>query len=80
MSPDEPEAQKAFRDKFDFPFPLLSDAYVKLARAYEAWGEYTGVDRSTFLIDSQGVIRKIWRKVSVKGHVDTVLEAAGTIA
>ncbi|WP_446830181.1 peroxiredoxin [Candidatus Foliamicus sp.] len=71
-----------FRAKQSFPFHLLSDPDETLCNAYGVIVEksmygrkYMGIDRSTFLIDEQGVLRKEWRKVKVKGHVDEVLEA-----
>lgn len=72
-----------FRAKQGFPFHLLSDPDETLCNAYGVIVEknmygrkYMGIDRSTFLIDEQGVLRKEWRKVKVKGHVEEVLEAA----
>ncbi len=71
-----------FRAKQNFPFHLLSDPEETLCNAYGVIVEksmygrkYMGIDRSTFLIDEQGVLRKEWRKVKVKGHVEEVLEA-----
>ena len=64
------------------PFDLLSDPEEKLCRAFDVIQEKTlygrkfmGVERSTFLIDANGKLRKEWRKVKVKGHADEVLEA-----
>lgn len=71
-----------FRGKHDFPFHLLSDPEETLCSAYGVIKEksmygrkYMGIERSTFLIDEQGVLRQEWRKVKVKGHVEEVLEA-----
>lgn len=71
-----------FRGKQDFPFHLLSDPDETLCNAYGVIKEksmygrkYMGIERSTFLIDEQGVLRQEWRKVKVKGHVEEVLEA-----
>ena len=63
------------------PFPLLSDPDQALLAALGAWGmkknygkEYEGIIRSTFLVDPQGIIRQVWPKVAVKGHVQAVLD------
>ncbi len=69
-----------FRDKYDLNFPLLADVDHKLAEKYGAWREKNmygkktmGIQRSTFLIDAEGKVRKIWKKVSVDGHDEAVL-------
>jgi len=79
ISPDSVESHKKFKEKFDLPFILLSDESKKVLQKYEVWKEksmygkkYMGVERTTFLIDAKGVIRKIYPKVKVKGHVDQV--------
>ena len=70
-----------FKSKQNFPFELLSDPDEKMCKAFDVmkmksmYGrEYIGVDRSTFLIDKSGIVRKIWRGVKVKNHVLEVLE------
>ena len=75
-----------FRAKQNFPFHLLSDPDETLCKAYDVMKEksmygrkYMGVERSTFLIDEQGVLRREWRKVKVRGHVAEVLEAVRTL-
>ncbi|WP_166268490.1 peroxiredoxin [Marinobacter caseinilyticus] len=82
VSRDGLKAHENFRAKHDFPFDLISDKdealcqlfdVIKLKKLYGK--EYMGIDRSTFLIDKQGVLRKEWRSVKVNGHVDEVLEA-----
>ena len=82
VSPDKPEKNAKFKAKHDFPYRLLSDPEHTLAKAYGAWvkkknygREYMGIDRSTFLINAQGVVQEAWRTVKVKGHVDAVLLA-----
>lgn len=71
-----------FRAKYDLPFRLLSDEEGALCAAYGVWVKkslygrsYMGIERSTFLIDEKGVLRAIWRKVKVSGHVDEVQKA-----
>ncbi len=75
-----------FRGKHDFPFHLLSDPEETLCNAYDVIKEksmygrkYMGIERSTFLIDENGVLRREWRKVKVKGHVEEVLEAVRSL-
>lgn len=82
VSPDSPEAHARFRKKYDLSFPLLSDPEKTLAKAYGVWvkkqnygREYMGVERSTFFVDRHGVVKKVWRKVRVPGHVDEVLHS-----
>ena len=83
VSRDSVRTHENFCTKQSFPFNLLSDADEKLCRQFDVIKEknlygrkYMGIERSTFLIDSAGVLQKEWRKVKVKGHVDAVLEAA----
>lgn len=75
-----------FRAKQGFPFHLLSDPGEALCNAYGVMKEksmygrkYMGIERSTFLIDEQGVLRREWRKVKVKGHAEEVLEATRSL-
>ncbi len=86
-SRDNLKAQERFRTKQGFPFDLLADTDEALCRAFDVikvkkmYGrESLGVERSTFLIDAQGVLRQEWRGVKVKGHVDEVLAAARELA
>jgi peroxiredoxin Q/BCP len=72
-----------FREKHNLTVPLLSDSETDICERYGVWVEkamygkkYFGIERATFLIDGDGVIRRIWRKVKVTNHVDTVLDAA----
>lgn len=81
-SKDSPARHDKFKAKYDLPFTLVSDEDGKMIEAYGAWVEknmygrkYMGIDRSTFLIDANGVIRRIWRKVKVKDHVAEVKAA-----
>ncbi len=81
-SRDSIKAQENFKAKNGFPFDLISDTEEKLCTAFDVikmknmYGrKVRGIERSTFLIDPEGVLRKAWRKVKVKGHVDEVLDA-----
>jgi peroxiredoxin Q/BCP len=85
LSKDSVKSHDKFKAKFGFPFALLADEETKLIDALGAWVEksmygrkYMGTDRSTFIVDGNGVIQKVWRKVKVPGHVDEVLEAVKT--
>ncbi len=76
ISPDTPEKQKKFDEKFDLGFPLLADEDHSVADAYGVWGkkkmygnEYMGIVRSSFLIDEQGKIAAAWYKVSPKNTI-----------
>ncbi|HEX9802477.1 MAG TPA: peroxiredoxin [Gammaproteobacteria bacterium] len=82
VSRDGIKSHENFKAKQDFPFELLSDSEETLCRLFDVIKEKNmygrkvmGIERSTFLIDADGVLRREWRKVKVKGHVDEVLEA-----
>ena len=82
VSRDSVASHDKFKKKHELPFILASDADGKVTEKYGVWVEksmygrkYMGMDRSTFLIDGKGVIRGLWRKVKVPGHVDEVLKA-----
>lgn len=83
VSRDSLKTHENFRAKQSFPFELISDKDEQLCQLFDViklkklYGkEYLGVDRSTFLIDRNGVLRQHWRSVKVPGHVDAVLQAA----
>lgn len=83
VSKDSIASHEKFRDKYKLNFALLSDPDGKMIEAYGAWGDKNmygkkmkGIIRSTVLIGSDGKVAAVWPKVSVKGHVDAVLEAA----
>jgi len=87
VSPDKLPPIEKFAGKYKLTFPLASDETHKVADAYGTWVEksmygrkYMGMERSTFLIDKAGKIARVWRKVSVTGHVADVLEAAKSLA
>jgi peroxiredoxin Q/BCP len=82
VSPDTVESHCQFRDKFSLNFPLLADPDHKVAEQYGAWRERNvhgnitlGIQRSTFLIDAEGRVAKVWRSVKVDGHDEQVLAA-----
>ena len=82
ISRDSVKSHENFKAKQQFPFDLLSDADEKACKLFDVIKEKNmygrkvmGIERSTFLIDDKGVLRREWRKVKVKGHVDEVLEA-----
>ncbi|MGA9851724.1 MAG: peroxiredoxin [Gammaproteobacteria bacterium] len=86
VSRDSLKSHENFREKFDLKFDLLSDEQEKLCKLFDVMKEKNmygrkvyGIERSTFLIDAGGVLRREWRKVSVKGHVDEVLDAVKTL-
>lgn len=86
ISRDNLKSHEKFKDKYELPFTLLSDAEGKVCELYgclvkkSMFGkEYLGLERSTFLIDKEGVVRKIWRKVKVDGHSEEILEALNSL-
>jgi peroxiredoxin Q/BCP len=83
VSADPASCHDKFKAKHNLNFMLLSDAETTLAQACGVWVEksmygkkYKGLERATFLIDAEGIVRKVWRKVKVPGHAAEVLEAA----
>lgn len=81
VSPDDVESHQAFSGKFSLNFPLLADTKHSVAEKYGAWRErnrygrkFMGIQRSTFIIDEQGKVAKVWKAVQVKGHEQKVLE------
>ena len=82
VSPDEETSHVKFKKKYGLPFTLLADPEHKVADDYGVWGEksaygktYMGVERSTFLMDSEGNVAKVMRKVEPDTHADDVLAA-----
>jgi thioredoxin-dependent peroxiredoxin len=82
VSPDDVASHVKFRDKYQLNFPLLADPDHATAEKYGAWREKNmygkksmGVQRSTYLIDEQGKVAKVWKRVQVDGHDQQVLEA-----
>ena len=82
ISKDSLKKHHNFTDKHDLNFPILSDENGTVCEEYGVWVEknmygrkYMGIERTTFLIDPDGVIQDIWRKVQVNGHIDAVRTA-----
>lgn len=82
VSRDSVRTHENFKKKHEFPFHLLSDGDEKLCKQFDVIHEkklygrtYMGIERSTFLIDPEGVLKQEWRKLRVPGHVEAVLEA-----
>lgn len=82
ISKDSLKSHKKFIEKNELPFVLLSDEETKINQLYQVWKskkmygkEYMGTERSTFIIDKNGILKKEFRKVKVKGHAEEVLES-----
>jgi thioredoxin-dependent peroxiredoxin len=82
VSPDTVEKQKKFAEKYQLPFPLLADTEKEVISKYGAWGlkkmygkEYEGLLRTTYVIDEEGIIEKVFTKVKTKDHAAQILEA-----
>jgi peroxiredoxin Q/BCP len=86
ISTDSIESHGKFRDKYELNFPLLADPDHKVAEKYGAWREKNmygkksmGIQRSTFLIDADGKVAKVWKAVKVDGHDAHVIAALGEL-
>ena len=84
VSADSVESHAAFRRKFDLNFPLLADVDHEVSEAYGVWTEkrrygrsFMGIERTTVLIDEDGVVERIWRKVKPQGHQEMLVELLG---
>ncbi len=87
VSADDVVSHQKFSEKFSLNFPLLADTNHETAEKYGAWREKNmygkvsmGIQRSTFLIDAQGAVAKVWKKVSVDGHDQQVIDALKELA
>lgn len=87
VSPDSPESHRAFREKYDLPFTLLADEDHAVASRYGAWGmknlfgnEFEGILRTTFVIDADGKVAKVFPRVRVEEHAQAVLEAVNALS
>lgn len=86
VSADDVTSHKKFAEKFGLPFTLLADTDKTVSQAYGVWKEkgmfgkkYMGINRETFLIDKEGVVRKAWHKVKADGHAQEVLNTIETL-
>jgi len=86
VSRDSVKSHEKFTEKEQLPFPLLSDEDERLCTLFDVIHEkslygrkYLGIERSTFLLDGTGILRREWRKVKVPGHAEEVLEAAKSL-
>ena len=83
ISKDDARKHVKFIEKYDLKVPLATDSDGSVCEAFGTWVEksmygrkYMGIERATFLIDRDGVVKRVWRKVKVPGHAEEVLEAA----
>ncbi|PTM05855.1 MAG: thioredoxin-dependent thiol peroxidase [Bacteroidetes bacterium] len=81
VSADNEKKQSNFRDKFNFPYPLIADVDKELISAFGVWGlkkfmgrEYDGIHRKTFIVNEQGIISHVIDKVKTKDHAAQILE------
>ena len=86
VSKDNVERHAKFKEKYDLPFPLVSDEKGEVIQAYGVWKKkslygrsFMGIERATFLIDEKGILRKLWRKVKVGGHIEEVETALNAL-
>src|SRR4051812_5687369 len=86
VSPDAPASHRKFADKYELPFTLVADTDRKVCEQYGVWKEKIlygkksmGVERTTFLIDGGGIVRKVFPRVKVDGHSDAVLDAVRSL-
>lgn len=81
VSRDDLKSHAKFTDKFELPFTLISDADGSICESFGVWVEkknygktYMGIERATYIVDGDGIIRHIWRNVKANGHAEEVLE------
>jgi peroxiredoxin Q/BCP len=81
VSADSQKKQANFRDKYEFPFPLLADEDRSVIEAFGVWGpkkfmgrEYDGIHRKTFIVDGSGTVERVIDKVNTKDHASQILE------
>jgi thioredoxin-dependent peroxiredoxin len=87
VSGDDVASKEAFAEKYELPFPLLADEDFSVSTQYGAYKQrerdgkkFMGIERTTFLIDKEGVLRKVYPNVNVEGHADTVLEDIASLS
>jgi thioredoxin-dependent peroxiredoxin len=81
VSKDSIESHKKFKSKYNLQFPLLSDENMEMLKAYNVWKEksmygrkYMGIERTTYIIDENGIVVEIYNKVKVAGHIEEILK------
>src|SRR5690606_38935426 len=81
VSADSAKRQKSFREKYNFPFPILADENKEVINAFGVWGpkrfmgrEFDGIHRKTFIIDENGIIARVIDKVKTKDHAAQILD------
>src|SRR5438270_7834681 len=86
VSVDDVESHQEFADKYSLPFTLLADTDTAVSQLYGVWKErnyagstFMGINRETFLIDKDGIVRKVWPKVKAAEHAQEVLEAVESL-
>lgn len=86
VSADDIPSHQKFAEKYGLPFPLLADTDTTVSQRYGVWKEknmygkkYMGVNRETFLIDQEGIVRKVWSKVKADQHAQEVLETVESL-
>jgi peroxiredoxin Q/BCP len=86
VSADDIASHQKFADKYGLPFPLLADTDTKVSQLYGVWKEkeyagkkFMGINRETFLIDKDGIVRKVWPKVKADGHAQEVLDTVESL-
>lgn len=86
VSPDSVSSHRKFKNKHGLGVTLLSDPESKVAQSYGVWGEksmygrkYMGIERATFLIDKDGILARVWRKVKASGHAKEVLSTLASL-
>lgn len=86
VSADDVASHRKFAAKYGLSFPLLADTETSVSQLYGVWKEknfygkkFTGVNRETFLIDQDGIVRKAWHKVNAEAHAEQVLEAVDAL-
>jgi peroxiredoxin Q/BCP len=87
VSADSIASHRKFADKYGLPFPLLADTDTKVSQLYGVWKEkeyagkkFMGINRETFLIDKDGIVRKVWPKVKADGHAQEVLDTVESLS
>jgi peroxiredoxin Q/BCP len=86
VSADDIASHQKFADKYGLPFPLLADTDTKVSQLYGVWKEkeysgkkFMGINRETFLIGKDGIVRKVWPKVKADGHTQEVLDTVESL-